>query len=319
MAGATPRTIRLQDLPGDVSLSGVAQGDLFFRGASKWNNLAAGTAGNLLATGGSGANPSWASRLTYASSGTILTITDGATTDVPLVVNAVTSQSGNLQQWKVNGSQVAAIGADGHLGIGISPSSTYLVDAVGSGTVTQRIRTSTNNYAFLALETSVASMAIGVTSGVMFFLPTGTTSFVPFSLTSGGATTLGTIGMSVSPLTVIANSGTTPLIVRGATSQSAPLLQLQGQSSTTAGRAQAEVDTAWAVDTDASRSADLILRAYYTTTAREGLRIRGGSSDVQLGFYGVTPISRAVLATGAGATADDIITALQNLGLVKQS
>lgn len=38
-----------------------------------------------------------------------------------------------------------------------------------------------------------------------------------------------------------------------------------------------------------------------------------------VGFYGVTPISRALLATGAGATADNIITALQNLGLVRQS
>lgn len=38
-----------------------------------------------------------------------------------------------------------------------------------------------------------------------------------------------------------------------------------------------------------------------------------------LGFYGVTPIARPLLATGAGATADNIITALQNLGLVRQS
>lgn len=38
-----------------------------------------------------------------------------------------------------------------------------------------------------------------------------------------------------------------------------------------------------------------------------------------VGFYGVTPIARATLATGAGHTVDDVITALQNLGLVKQS
>lgn len=38
-----------------------------------------------------------------------------------------------------------------------------------------------------------------------------------------------------------------------------------------------------------------------------------------LGFYGVSPIARAVLATGAGATVDNVITALQNLGLVSQS
>ena len=44
-----------------------------------------------------------------------------------------------------------------------------------------------------------------------------------------------------------------------------------------------------------------------------------GVSTSLLGFYGVTPIARAILATGAGATVDNVITALQNLGLVKQS
>lgn len=44
-----------------------------------------------------------------------------------------------------------------------------------------------------------------------------------------------------------------------------------------------------------------------------------GQSTSKLGFFGTTPIVRAVLATGGGATADNIITALQNLGLVKQS
>jgi len=44
-----------------------------------------------------------------------------------------------------------------------------------------------------------------------------------------------------------------------------------------------------------------------------------GDSAATIGFYGVTPIARATLATGAGATVDNVITALQNLGLVKQS
>jgi hypothetical protein len=38
-----------------------------------------------------------------------------------------------------------------------------------------------------------------------------------------------------------------------------------------------------------------------------------------VGFYGTSPITQAVLATGVGATVDNVITALQNLGLVKQS
>lgn len=61
MAGATPRTVRLQDLTVDVSLSGVARGDLLYRGSSKWQNLAAGTSGYFLKSNGAGADPSWAS------------------------------------------------------------------------------------------------------------------------------------------------------------------------------------------------------------------------------------------------------------------
>lgn len=38
-----------------------------------------------------------------------------------------------------------------------------------------------------------------------------------------------------------------------------------------------------------------------------------------VGFYGVAPTTRLLLATGAGATVDNVITALQTLGLVKQS
>jgi hypothetical protein len=43
------------------------------------------------------------------------------------------------------------------------------------------------------------------------------------------------------------------------------------------------------------------------------------SNATGLGFYGVAPVARQVLATGGGATADNIITALQALGLLAQS
>jgi hypothetical protein len=49
---------KLNDLSVDVSLSGVTQGDLFVRGATKWNRLAA--AAGVLKCSGAGALPSWA-------------------------------------------------------------------------------------------------------------------------------------------------------------------------------------------------------------------------------------------------------------------
>jgi len=50
-------------------------------------------------------------------------------------------------------------------------------------------------------------------------------------------------------------------------------------------------------------------------TQTTGIQVLGN----KIGFYNVTPIDRAVLATGVGATVDNVITALQNLGLVSQS
>jgi hypothetical protein len=44
-----------------------------------------------------------------------------------------------------------------------------------------------------------------------------------------------------------------------------------------------------------------------------------GNLTGKIGFYAKTPIVQAVLATGGGASVDNVITALQNLGLVKQS
>ncbi len=43
----------------DVTLAGVARGDVLYRGAAKWQNLAHGTSGQFLTTNGAGADPSW--------------------------------------------------------------------------------------------------------------------------------------------------------------------------------------------------------------------------------------------------------------------
>lgn len=50
----------LNDLSVDVALGTPAQGAVLYRGAAKWNALAAGGAGQVLTSGGINANPSWA-------------------------------------------------------------------------------------------------------------------------------------------------------------------------------------------------------------------------------------------------------------------
>ncbi len=91
------------------------------------------------------------------------------------------------------------------------------------------------------------------------------------------------------------------------------------KSSTTAEQDAGRLSWAWETATHASRAAKGRLTAYYTSTEREAIAWGADSSNALLGFYGVTPVARALLATGASATVDDVITALQNLGLLRQS
>ena len=97
-------------------------------------------------------------------------------------------------------------------------------------------------------------------------------------------------------------------------------LSFQLKSSTTAGQDAARITTSWLDATHATRGGRLRLTTFYTTTENVGVTIGSNSSGALLSFYDVaTPIARQVLATGAGATVDNVITALQALGLVKQS
>jgi hypothetical protein len=99
-----------------------------------------------------------------------------------------------------------------------------------------------------------------------------------------------------------------------------PTLHFQTNSSTSTVRNVGGFVLTWATSTDATRKGRIAMVACDSTgTDREGLRVESDGTQSLIGFYGATAIARAVLATGAGHTVDDVITALQNLGLVKQS
>lgn len=55
--------------------------------------------------------------------------------------------------------------------------------------------------------------------------------------------------------------------------------------------------------------------AYVSAAGQSEIR----SNSAAMGFHGVTPVARQLLATGTGKTVDNVISALQALGLVRQS
>lgn len=86
-SGVSTAAVEIQELLDAIS---TTQGTLLYRGATSWSSLAPGTAGQVLKTGGAGANPSWSTPSSIIA-GTILT-------KDPLVFNTTTSQAHGLGQ-----------------------------------------------------------------------------------------------------------------------------------------------------------------------------------------------------------------------------
>ncbi len=105
--------------------------------------------------------------------------------------------------------------------------------------------------------------------------------------------------------TTTANS----MIVRADSSLSTRNATMSVQATATAGK------TAEAALNAAQGETNAYIGAYVSAAGQSEVR----SNSAAIGFHGVTPVARQVLATGAGHTVDDVITALQALGLVKQS
>jgi len=80
-----------------------------------------------------------------------------------------------------------------------------------------------------------------------------------------------------------------------------------------------DVNFYWTNATDASRTSQLDFVAYDSGGSRVTMSLGANGAAPLVGFYGVAPVVRQLLATGAGHTVDDVITALQALGLVRQS
>lgn len=108
IAGGTPAQLTTTNV---LDLIGSTRGQLLYRGASAWSALSAGTAGQVLQSGGASADPSWASgilvtdgdkgSITVSSSGTVWTIDDAAVSLAKLA---------NLSQYQLIGRSSSGSG-----------------------------------------------------------------------------------------------------------------------------------------------------------------------------------------------------------------
>lgn len=201
------------------------------------------------------------------------TSTGWSTSGTGLGINAASGFTGNLLDLQVAGSSAVQIGSTGKLKLGQSGAIPGNLNGTAGGlyvhlsTGVNLFARSTNEFGFCTDDVNAyADGLIGAANLEFRIGQTATTWYKMFGgsghFTAGGSSDLAQIAA------VCDAAGTIGYVVRGIASQTAPLVQLQGQSSTTAGRAQAEVDTAWIDSTDATRKARAVRRAY-DTAARE--------------------------------------------------
>lgn len=340
-----------------IPLSLIAQGGAVSNQVLAWNGSVWAPATVSATPGGSSGQLQYNSSSAFAgaafsavaASGNLLTLTAGADADVPirLVGNSATQSGSLLSLHGTAGTTVAraelALNARGggafgrkctlaakaddltlHFGTdGTDFLSLQMYSSVVGGSPGGIFGTSQNNGGFgfqannagplyfgSSSTSSAAPIKFGVRPGDGAICDGCTVNFYYASLAnqlrSALTTSAGTFG------TWQHHTSGTPGSGFGGT------VAYQLDSSTAANQDAAGVAVTWATATHASRKARAVWNVY-DTAARECIRMEASGSEPMLGFYGVTAIARAVLATGAGATVDNVITALQNLGLVKQS
>lgn len=112
--------LALQSLDGlsDVTVTSAAQGAMLYRAASGWVHLAAGTSGQVLTTGGAGANPSWTTPSTTGTgTGTVTSVALSLPPDLTVSGSPVTSTGTLSAAWanqaaaKVFAAPASATGA----------------------------------------------------------------------------------------------------------------------------------------------------------------------------------------------------------------
>jgi hypothetical protein len=151
---------------------GATQGDILYRSATAWTRLAAGTAGQLLQTGGAGANPSWVTNPspvkawvnfraapisgTYSRTGTTVTVTitaHGLSTGMIAALDFTTG-----------------LAADGSYTVSVVDANTFTLTTVASGTtsgnVTMNLFIRASSNVTSVTYTGVGDYTVNITSAI---------------------------------------------------------------------------------------------------------------------------------------------------------
>jgi hypothetical protein len=198
------------------------------------------------------------------------------------------------------------------------------------GTDAGYVQPATNNLFLLSRGDSTPTPTVGTGSVCSWIDTTGLSTLA--GVTAG---TLSAAGLSLTGGTsgIVASGAYTGygIDLNGATYTSGPI-RIANNTSLVGRKADNSTDVAfltWNTSNEAQfltntrHSGDIIVGSgfnfQFSTGTGTKIGTSGGAAGQKIGFWNATPIVQPLLATGAAHTVDDVITALQNLGLCRQT
>lgn len=174
------------------------QGDILYRNATSWVALAPGTNGQVLATGGASANPTWA---TISGTGTVTSVaTNNGLTGGPITstgtIGLATISTGNVLAYTGAGS-----------GVPVATAPSAILDIIGSteGNILYR---GASNWSVLAPGTSGQFLQTPGAGSTPSWANAVTSITASTGLTGGTITTTGTVAVSLTSVTNSLGSNT---------------------------------------------------------------------------------------------------------------
>ena len=270
--------------------------------------------------------------ITEAVGSSALTLTGNTqVTSFPVISATQTWNAGGVafKGWQLNITKTAADTASALLSLEVGGSPVFQVGTVGEILQTLKIGKTGSQFCFQAANATNGATTLASGSSFGWTSSSGDASGTQDTfLRRGGAAATVQLGVdlngaainqtlwSCSGITGTDKTGSNFTIASGKGTGAGAVSSLIFQTPTVLGSGTTAQSLATRVTIDSS-GLTLADTMDVLISATTGSKI--GQSGSKIGVYGVTPIVRAVLATGASHTVDDVITALQNFGIVKQS
>ena len=354
MPGAVFVPAQLNDLGVDVAVGTPARGAVLYRGAAKWNALAAGTSGQVLTANGAGADPSWQTPASGVTDHGALTglsdddhsqyifnapaasarnlITSAEAASIPLSIRAHASQSAAMLAFESSAGTDQA-GFD----------SANRMRALSGGLVMARAG-ATDPFAAVVLgyihfdANDRVYISNSATAGAGTLWNWGATLIQSFadvntSLNMEGRKITYTARKAVGTAVHHQFNVSIGALVSGDKLATFTTLgnELVGidhlgniiltRPSTTAQREAGAIESTFAVNTDASRQGQVTICATDFNARREGVRVGVDGTNPMIGFLGAAASARTAItgSRGGNAALASLLTELATKGLITDS